>query len=63
LTARVRESTVDRARPKSRPKAATLAGEPLYLARSYRPLERIVDASGGFSVPLIRMCKELTVQP
>lgn len=39
--------------------AATLAGEPLYLACGYRPLERIADASGGVPVPLIRMRKEL----
>jgi GNAT superfamily N-acetyltransferase len=39
--------------------AATLAGEPLYLASGYRPLETIADASGGVPVPLIRMRKEL----
>lgn len=41
--------------------AATLAGEPLYLASGYRPLERIADTSGGVPVPLIRMRKELAV--
>lgn len=40
--------------------AATLAGEPLYLASGYRPIERIADSSGGVPVPLIRMRKELT---
>jgi GNAT superfamily N-acetyltransferase len=38
---------------------ATLAGEPLYAAAGYRPVERIVDASGGAPVPLIRMRKSL----
>ncbi len=39
--------------------AATLAGEPLYLACGYRPLHRFEDARGGEPVPLIRMRKEL----
>jgi GNAT superfamily N-acetyltransferase len=38
---------------------ATLAGEPLYAAAGYSPAERIVDASGGAPVPLIRMRKSL----
>jgi GNAT superfamily N-acetyltransferase len=38
---------------------ATLAGEPLYLAQGYRPLERIENDFGGVSVPLIRMRKAL----
>lgn len=38
---------------------ATLAGEPLYRACGYVEVERIVDASGGAGVPLIRMGKPL----
>jgi len=38
---------------------ATLAGEPLYRACGYEPLERIVDDRGGAGVPLIRMRKRL----
>lgn len=38
---------------------ATLAGEPLYRACGYGEVERIVDASGGAGVPLIRMDKPL----
>jgi len=38
---------------------ATLAGEPLYRACGYEPLERIVDDRGGAGVPLIRMRKQL----
>jgi GNAT superfamily N-acetyltransferase len=38
---------------------ATLAGEPLYSAAGYRPIERIIDGSGGAPVPLIRMRKTL----
>lgn len=38
---------------------ATLAGEPLYRACGYGEVERIVDASGGAGVPLIRMGKPL----
>jgi len=38
---------------------ATLAGEPLYRACGYGPLERIVDDRGGAGVPLIRMRKQL----
>ena len=37
--------------------AATLSGEPLYLACGYRPVERLEDARGGTPVPLIRMRK------
>lgn len=39
---------------------ATLAGEPLYLACGYEPLERVVDRRGGVAVPLVRMGKALT---
>jgi GNAT superfamily N-acetyltransferase len=34
---------------------ATLAGEPLYLARGYREIERIVEMVDGVEVPLVRM--------
>src|SRR5215207_4987291 len=36
---------------------STLSGEPLYTAYGFRPLERLLDATGGVSVPLIRMEK------
>jgi len=39
--------------------AATLAGEPLYLACGYRAIEGFSDARGGIAVPLIRMGKSL----
>jgi GNAT superfamily N-acetyltransferase len=40
--------------------AATLAGEPLYLACGYRPIERFLsDTPSGVRVPLIRMGKTL----
>ena len=38
---------------------ATLAGEPLYLACGYQPVERLADDRGGAPVPLIRMIKSL----
>lgn len=38
---------------------STLSGEPLYTAYGFRPLERLVDATGGAAVPLIRMEKHL----
>ena len=38
---------------------ATLAGEPLYRACGYRPVERVVDDRGGAPVPLLRMGKDL----
>lgn len=34
---------------------ATVAGEPLYAACGFRPLERFEDTSGGAPVPLVRM--------
>jgi GNAT superfamily N-acetyltransferase len=40
---------------------ATLSGEPLYLACGYRPIERVEDARGGASVPLIKMRKPFEV--
>ena len=36
---------------------STLSGEPLYTAYGFRPLERVVDATGGAPVPLVRMEK------
>lgn len=36
---------------------STLAGEPLYSAYGFRPVERLVDATGGAAVPLVRMEK------
>jgi len=36
---------------------STLAGEPLYTAYGFRPLERLEDATGGAAVPLVRMEK------
>jgi GNAT superfamily N-acetyltransferase len=38
---------------------ATLAGEPLYTACGYRPVERFTDDRGGTPVPLVRMTKDL----
>lgn len=34
---------------------STLSGEPLYTAYGFRPLEQVVDATGGVPVPLVRM--------
>ena len=36
---------------------STLAGEPLYTAYGFRPVERVEDATGGAPVPLVRMEK------
>jgi GNAT superfamily N-acetyltransferase len=38
---------------------ATMAGEPLYRACSYQPVERFTDDRGGSAVPLVRMSKAL----
>lgn len=38
---------------------ATLAGEPLYRACGYEPVEYLTDNRGGAAVPLIRMSKSL----
>lgn len=38
---------------------ATLAGEPLYRACGYLPVERVSDDRGGVAVPLLRMHKPL----
>ena len=38
---------------------ATMAGEPLYRACGYEPLEPVTDERGGVPVPLLRMGKEI----
>ena len=38
---------------------ATMAGEPLYRACGYEPIERVTDDRGGGPVPLLRMGKAL----
>jgi GNAT superfamily N-acetyltransferase len=38
---------------------STLAGEPLYTAYGFRPLERMEDATGGVPVPIVRMEKPI----
>ena len=38
---------------------ATLAGEPLYTACGYLPIERFADERGGVAVPLLHMGKAL----
>lgn len=38
---------------------ATLAGEPLYRACGYQPVEQLLDDRGGVGVPLLRMGKAL----
>lgn len=38
---------------------ATIAGEPLYRACGFEPLEAVVDSRGGAGVPLLRMRKAL----
>jgi hypothetical protein len=38
---------------------STLSGEPLHTAYGFRPLERVVDATGGAAVPLVRMEKHV----
>jgi GNAT superfamily N-acetyltransferase len=38
---------------------ATMAGEPLYRACGYEPLDRVTDDRGGVPVPLLRMSKSL----
>jgi GNAT superfamily N-acetyltransferase len=39
---------------------ATMAGEPLYRACGYQPIESLADDRGGAPVPLLRMSKSLT---
>jgi GNAT superfamily N-acetyltransferase len=41
---------------------STLAGEPLYTAYGFRPLERVTDATGGVPVPIVRMEKPVEVR-
>jgi hypothetical protein len=36
-----------------------MAGEPLYRACGYQPVERLTDDRGGAPVPLLRMEKSL----
>lgn len=38
---------------------ATLAGQPLYLASGFTPIECIIDSNGAVPVPLVRMGKTL----
>ena len=38
---------------------ATLAGEPLYRACGYHPIEEVIDGRGGVPIPLLRMTKKL----
>ena len=38
---------------------STLSGEPLYPAYGFRPLERLLDATGGTPVPIVRMEKAI----
>jgi len=38
---------------------STMAGEPLYRACGYDPIERVSDDRGGAPVPLLRMTKAL----
>ncbi len=38
---------------------ATLAGQPLYLAAGFTPIETIIDCNGAVPVPLVRMGKTL----
>ena len=38
---------------------ATLAGQPLYNAAGFTPIEHILDSNGGAPVPLVRMSKTL----
>ena len=38
---------------------ATMAGEPLYRACGYEPIEAVTERPGGVAVPLLRMGKGL----
>jgi GNAT superfamily N-acetyltransferase len=38
---------------------STLSGEPLYTAYGFRQVERLVDATGGAPVPIVRMTKPI----
>ncbi len=39
---------------------ATLAGEPLYTAYGFVPMERMTDASTGTQIPIVRMRRPIT---
>jgi len=39
----------------------TMAGEPLYRAYGFVPVERIADDRGGAAVPLVKMAKDISV--
>jgi GNAT superfamily N-acetyltransferase len=39
---------------------STMAGEPLYRACGYEPVEHLMDDRGGVPVPLLRMAKSLS---
>jgi GNAT superfamily N-acetyltransferase len=39
---------------------STMAGEPLYRACGYEPVERLMDDRGGVPVPVLRMTKSLS---
>jgi GNAT superfamily N-acetyltransferase len=54
------ESAIGGARFRSIELVATLAGEPLYAAFDYRPVERYnIPLAGGLLLPAVRMVKEL----
>ncbi len=38
----------------------TLAGEPLYRAYGFEPVERLTDDRGGTAVPLVKMMKDIS---
>jgi GNAT superfamily N-acetyltransferase len=42
---------------------ATMAGEPLYRACGYQPVESVIEETGGAHVPLLRMRKNLAGGP
>ncbi len=39
----------------------TMAGEPLYRAYGFVPVERLTDDRGGAAVPLVKMAKDISV--
>ena len=54
------EKAIGEARFRSVELVATLAGEPLYAAFGYRPVERYaIPLAGGLALPAVRMVKEL----
>jgi GNAT superfamily N-acetyltransferase len=40
---------------------ATLAGQPLYAAYGFRPVEEVEDTSTGIAIPIVRMRKPIVV--